>query len=136
MKGLAFIIPDAAEQLLTRSGGTWDAWGHAAATLRTCTKSVQTLKRRNPRLAPCAAYNSGMNAQAVEDWLRVRRDLLDKEAAFTSLAIKVAQGQEPEQLLQTERQVLEGMRELCSAAYRRAFPANTGNSATDGSTTP
>ncbi len=39
--GLTLIIPDAAEYLLTRFGGTWDAWGLAAATLRTCTKSAQ-----------------------------------------------------------------------------------------------
>jgi hypothetical protein len=41
MKGLAFIIPNAAEVLLTRFGATWDAWLHAAATLCTCTKSAQ-----------------------------------------------------------------------------------------------
>lgn len=63
-----------------------------------------------------------MNKDAVEDWLRVRRDLLAKEAAFTDLAIRVAAGEGSEQELQQHRLILEGMRELCSAAYQRAFP--------------
>lgn len=63
-----------------------------------------------------------MNKDAVEDWLRVRRDLLAKEAAFTDLAIRVAAGDGSEEDLQKQRRVLEGMRELCTAAYERAFP--------------
>lgn len=41
MKGLAFIIPDAAEAVPPRFRATCNAWGHASATLRTCTKSAQ-----------------------------------------------------------------------------------------------
>ena len=63
-----------------------------------------------------------MNKDVVEDWLRVRRQLLEMEAAFTALAIKVANGGESEAALQEQRQVLEAQRELCSAAYARAFP--------------
>ena len=66
-----------------------------------------------------------MNNEAVQDWLRTRRQLLDMEAAFTTLAIKVANGEEPEALLQKERQMLEEARELCSAAFARAFPAQS-----------
>jgi hypothetical protein len=50
-----------------------------------------------------------VNPQKVQDWLRIRRELLEMEAAFTDLAIRVATG-------------LEAMREVCSAAYRQAFP--------------
>lgn len=63
-----------------------------------------------------------MNHEAVQDWLRVRRELLDKEAAFTRLAIKVANAEASEELLQQERVELEGLRELCTVAYQRAFP--------------
>lgn len=63
-----------------------------------------------------------MNRQAVEHWLRIRRNLLDMESAFTRLAIKVAEGQETEEVLQQQRAILEATRELCTAAYQRAFP--------------
>jgi hypothetical protein len=62
-----------------------------------------------------------VNPQQVQDWLRIRRELLDLEAAFTDLAVRVATGQGDEQELQERRRELEGMRELCSAAYRKAF---------------
>lgn len=64
-----------------------------------------------------------MNKEAVEDWLRVRRTLLDLESAFTTLAIQVANGEASEDFLQEQRKVLEATRELCSTAYQRAFPA-------------
>jgi hypothetical protein len=70
-----------------------------------------------------------MNIQAVEDWLQVRRELLDMEMAFTTLAIKVANGDETEELLQERREVLEAQRELCAAAYRHAFPKQSGSAA-------
>jgi hypothetical protein len=44
------------------------------------------------------------------------------ETDFTTLAIQVAEGTGSEQLLQQRRQVLESQRELCTAAYERAFP--------------
>lgn len=65
-----------------------------------------------------------MNAQAVQDWLRIRRQLLDMETAFTHLAIRVAEGKETEEVLQERRQVLEAQRALCTAAYLQAFPAS------------
>ncbi|HET8745937.1 MAG TPA: hypothetical protein VFM98_10040 [Ramlibacter sp.] len=64
-----------------------------------------------------------MNNEAVQDWLRVRRQLLEKESAFTTLAIKVASGEASEQVLQEQRAELEDMRASCTAAYQRAFPA-------------
>jgi hypothetical protein len=73
-----------------------------------------------------------MNSQAVQDWLQIRRHLLEMEAAFTTLALKVAGGEESEDLMQQQRQVLEATRELCTAAYERAFPKSAGTgSATD-----
>ena len=41
MEGLAPIIQNAAEVLPPRFGGTCCAWGHAAATLCTCTRAAQ-----------------------------------------------------------------------------------------------
>lgn len=69
-----------------------------------------------------------MNQQAVEDWLRVRRTLLDMEAAFTRLAIQVIDGRASEADLEEQRQVLEATRELCSVAYQRAFPKKANQS--------
>lgn len=63
-----------------------------------------------------------MNNEAVQDWLRVRRLLLEMEASFTSLAVRVAGGEVPEAVLLEQRVHLEGMRELCTAAYEKAFP--------------
>jgi hypothetical protein len=63
-----------------------------------------------------------MNSEAIQDWLRIRRELLQMETAFTKLAIKVADGRESEELLLQEREVLEATRALCSAAFKRAFP--------------
>lgn len=63
-----------------------------------------------------------MNNEAVQDWLKVRRLLLDMEAEFTSLAIAVASGSGSEAELLQRRELLEATRELCAAAFRRAFP--------------
>ena len=64
----------------------------------------------------------GMNNEAVQDWLKVRRLLLDMETEFTSLAIAVASGSGSETELLQKRELLEATRELCAAAFRRAFP--------------
>jgi hypothetical protein len=64
-----------------------------------------------------------MNKDAVEDWLRVRRQLLKMESDFTDMAITVASGIGSQEQLQQARVMLEAMRELCTAAYQRAFPA-------------
>jgi hypothetical protein len=63
-----------------------------------------------------------VNHNKVQDWLRIRRELLEMEAAFTDLAIRVASGQAAVQELDERRGKLEAMREVCSAAYRKAFP--------------
>lgn len=60
--------------------------------------------------------------QALNDWLQTHRELMRLEAAFTDLAIQAAMGDVPPEELAQQRAVLEGTRELCSAAYRRAFP--------------
>lgn len=58
----------------------------------------------------------------VQDWLRVQRMLLKKEAAFTDLALRAAAGEVSLESLAEERESLEGLRELCTAAYAKAFP--------------
>lgn len=77
-----------------------------------------------------------MNNEAVEDWLRIRRGLLEMEAAFTTLAIKVANSEESEETLQVQRKLLEATRELCSAAYERAFRGQAGTPPPSGLTPP
>lgn len=66
-----------------------------------------------------------MNNEAVQDWLRVRRELLEQENSFTSLALQAISGEVSEMQLQAAREHLEEMRSLCSAAYERAFPIAT-----------
>lgn len=66
-----------------------------------------------------------MNNEIVQEWLRVHRALLDREARFTTLALKAAEGELSLQQLQEERALLEAERDLCAAAYRRAFPGAT-----------
>ena len=63
-----------------------------------------------------------MNNAAVQEWLRVRRELLASEAAFTDFAIKVANGEASGEELRERRLILEGLRDLCTNAYNTAFP--------------
>jgi hypothetical protein len=63
----------------------------------------------------------GKNA-AVEDWLRVHRQLMDQERDFAELALKAAAGEITENELQTARVQLMALRELCSVVYGKAFP--------------
>jgi hypothetical protein len=58
----------------------------------------------------------------VEEWLRVHRLLMEKEAAFTDLAIRAADGSIPLKQLDAERDALMALRELCTVAYAKAFP--------------
>ena len=62
----------------------------------------------------------------VDEWLRVHRELMEKEAAFTTLAIRAADGSIPLRDLETERQALMALRALCTAVYEKAFPKATG----------
>lgn len=61
------------------------------------------------------------NAQALEDWLRIHGQLVELETAFAELALQVARGEVPLAVLDAQRVVLVETRELCSAAYARAF---------------
>jgi hypothetical protein len=47
---------------------------------------------------------------------------VELETAFTDLAIRAVQGDVPPDQLQRERIHLITTRELCTAAYERAFP--------------
>jgi hypothetical protein len=58
----------------------------------------------------------------VDEWLRVHRVLMEKEAAFTDLAIRAATGEVSPEDLDRERSALMGLRELCTAVYEKAFP--------------
>lgn len=58
----------------------------------------------------------------VEDWLLVHRTLLEKENAFTDLAIRAAGGEVALEKLEEERELLMAYRELCTAVYEKAFP--------------
>lgn len=68
-----------------------------------------------------------MTDTAVQDWLAVHRELLNREAAFTDVAIRAALGQITMDELSEQRRELVDLRERCSAAYELAFP----RSATD-----
>ena len=61
----------------------------------------------------------------VENWIKVHRALMDMEAAFTDLALRAASGEVPIHELDAARNRLMATRELCTAAYERAFPKAT-----------
>jgi hypothetical protein len=58
----------------------------------------------------------------IEDWLRIHRELMEREAAFTDLALRAADGSVSIQKLEEERQMLMGLRALCTSVYGKAFP--------------
>lgn len=62
----------------------------------------------------------------VDDWIRVHRQLMEQEAAFTKLAERAAQGEVPDDELDRARAQLLAMRELCNAIFTKAFPNATG----------
>jgi hypothetical protein len=61
----------------------------------------------------------------IEEWLRVHRFLMESEAAFSELAVQVADGLVSVEDLEEQRQVLMGLRGLCTAVYERAFPKSS-----------
>lgn len=60
--------------------------------------------------------------KAVQDWLRTHQELMEKEAAFTKLAMRVAAGEVSLEDLDKERQALMGLRAHCTVMYESAFP--------------
>jgi hypothetical protein len=63
-----------------------------------------------------------MDKSAVNDWLRIHRTLMEKEAAFTETALKAARGEVSTAQLEQERHQLLALRELCNTVYKTAFP--------------
>jgi hypothetical protein len=59
---------------------------------------------------------------AVTDWLHVHRLLVERENAFTVIAMRAAAGEVSLQELDGECQVLLGLRALWAAVYDKAFP--------------
>lgn len=59
---------------------------------------------------------------AVQDWLRVHRDLVGAEIQFSTHALDAVAGTISTKELAQRRAFLETMRQLCGAAYARAFP--------------
>lgn len=66
----------------------------------------------------------GMTPQTehIQEWLQIRRQLLERETAFTDLAMRAVHGEVPPEQLQQERLQLLTTRQLCTSAYERAFP--------------
>ncbi len=62
---------------------------------------------------------------AVQEWLRVHHALMEKEAAFSKLAMQVASGQASLESLDEERRALVELRAHCSVMYENAFPRSS-----------
>jgi len=62
------------------------------------------------------------DVRAVEDWFLVYRQLMERENAFSGVALRAAAGEIPPEELDAEREALEEMRSLCTAVFRKAFP--------------
>jgi hypothetical protein len=72
-------------------------------------------------------YNANVSANPlVDDWLRVHRELMEKEAAFTAFAMRAAAGEVTLEKLDQERQKLMALRARCTAVYEKAFPKRSG----------
>jgi hypothetical protein len=65
------------------------------------------------------------NHTDVEEWIRVHRLLMEKEASFTDLALQAAAGSVSIEELDEERQVLMALRAVCASVYEKAFPKPT-----------
>lgn len=70
------------------------------------------------------------NSQPVRDWLTIHRELLEFETAFTDLAMQAARGELSMAELDSQRSRLLLLRELCTAAYQKAFPGAAGAGST------
>ena len=66
-----------------------------------------------------------LETKAVQEWLRVHHALMEKEAAFTELAMRVAAGEASLATLDEGRRVLMGLRAHCTVLYESAFPRPT-----------
>lgn len=64
--------------------------------------------------------------KAIEDWLRVHRQLLDQESAFTDFALRSVSGEVSLVELEKRREELMSLRQACTAAYNRAFSPESG----------
>lgn len=59
----------------------------------------------------------------VQDWLKVHRQLMDAEVAFSDTAIKHSNGEISAEELSEARKELMALRELCTVIYAKAFGA-------------
>jgi hypothetical protein len=78
----------------------------------------------SPRI-PSAANRltsiDGIDRSAMQDWLRIHRRLVELEAEFSEVVMRAAAGESSVDKLQEKRNQLIGMRDLCTAAYEKAF---------------
>lgn len=58
---------------------------------------------------------------AVQEWLRVHKTLLEKETAFSELALRAASGELSLDVLDQERRALMSLRTHCTSVYEAAF---------------
>lgn len=58
----------------------------------------------------------------IGEWLKVHRELMEREANFAAIALKAAAGEISVAELDEARKELLAMREHCNAIYARAFP--------------
>jgi hypothetical protein len=64
----------------------------------------------------------------VEAWLQVHRELMEREAAFTDLALQAATGALAVAELEGERRKLMDLRTFCVSMYAKAFPKRASQS--------
>jgi hypothetical protein len=62
-----------------------------------------------------------LDARSMQDWVRIHRQVIQLELAFAEVAVRAARGEVSLVELDEQRAILVATRELCSAAYERAF---------------
>ena len=58
----------------------------------------------------------------IDEWLEVHRELVERESAFTTLALRAAAGEVSAEELSEQRDALMQLRAHCTAVYEKAFP--------------
>ena len=63
-----------------------------------------------------------LSKQRIDEWLDVHRQLVERENAFTALALQAAAGEVSLVELEERREALMNLRAHCAVVYEKAFP--------------
>jgi hypothetical protein len=71
----------------------------------------------------CDNFCPMLDRKPIDEWMRAHRHLMEQEAAFSELAVRVASGEVALEELEDARAQLLALRDLSNAVYSKAFPS-------------